>query len=420
MLTSRERVALTLNHRAPDRVPLDIGGTVVTSMHVSAVYKLRQALKLDPSGTPVKVVEPYQMLGEIAPDLAEALGVDTTGLGSPYTMFGYRNEGWKPWATFDGTPVLVPSGFNTVPEPDGSIFMYPQGDRQAPPSARLPAGGFYFDSIIRQDIFEEENLDPADNVEEHGPIDNATLEYFRDEAGRLYDETNRAIVANFGGTSFGDIALVPAPQLRHPKGIRDVEMWYVSLITRRDYVREVFALQSDIALSNLEKIYRAVGNRVTVAMVSGADFGSQRGPLISPKMYRALFLPFHKRINSWIHTHTTWKTILHTCGSVMALLPELSGAGFDILNPVQISAAHMDPQLLKDCYGDRMTFWGGGIDTQKTLPFGTPEQVRAEVRDRMAIFGRDGGFVFNTIHNVQAKVPAENLLALFQAVRDFR
>ena len=132
MLSSRERVSLALNHQEPDRVPLDLGGSVVTGMHVSVVYQLRQALGLDPSGTPVKVIEPYQMLGEIKSDLIDALGVDVVGLEGMRTMFGFKKEGWKPWTTFDGTPVLVPEGFNTDPEPNGGILMYPEGDRSAP------------------------------------------------------------------------------------------------------------------------------------------------------------------------------------------------------------------------------------------------------------------------------------------------
>ncbi|MCS7222083.1 MAG: uroporphyrinogen decarboxylase family protein [Anaerolineae bacterium] len=419
MLTSRERVQLALNHREPDRVPLDLGGSAVTGMQVHSVYQLRQALKLDPPGTPVKVIEPYQMLGEIKPDLMEALGVDVVPLTSPKTLFGFRNEGWKPWTLFDGTPVLVPEGFNTEPEPNGDILMYPEGDRSAPPSGRMPKGGFYFDTIIRQPPIDESRLNPEDNLEEFTPISDEDLDYFGREAERLYTETDKAILASFGGTSFGDIALVPAPWLKYPKGIRDVEEWYISTITRRDYVYKVFERQCEIALANLEKIYRVVGDRITAVFVTGTDFGTQIGPFVSPETYRKLYQPFHKQINDWIHRHTSWKTFIHSCGSVAALIPDFIEAGFDILNPVQTSAADMDPQWLKERFGDRIVFWGGGVDTQRTLPFGTPEQVRAEVRERIRIFGRGGGFVFNTIHNVQARVPVQNLLALYEAVREY-
>jgi len=419
-MNSRQRVLAALNHQQPDCVPLDLGASPVTGMHASSVYQLRQALRLDPPGTPVKVVEPYQMLGQIAPDLMEALGVDVVPLGGRSTMFGFRNEGWRAWTLFDGTPLLVPQAFNTQPEPSGEILMYPEGDRTAPPSGRMPKGGYFFDSIVRQEPIDDATLTPEDNLEEFQPISDADLEHFGREADRLWRETDKAILANFGGTAFGDIALVPAPFLKRPRGIRDVAEWYMSTLTRFDFVYKVFERQCEIALANLAKIREAVGDRVAAVFVTGTDFGTQNGPFIGPDMYRKLYQPFHRRVNDWVHEHTAWKTFIHSCGSVVALLPDILEAGFDILNPVQCSAAGMDPQTLKDRFGPRVTFWGGGVDTQKTLPFGTPEEVRRQVRQRIEIFNRGGGFVFNTVHNVQARTPVENLLALYQTVAEAR
>jgi len=419
-MTSRERVARALAHQEPDCIPLDLGASAVSGMHVSSVYLLRQALGLDPPGAPVKVVEPYQMLGEIAADLRAALGVDVVGLLGPRTLFGFRNENWREWTTFDGTPVLVPEGFNTTPEPSGDLLMYPEGDRSAPPSGRMPAGGLYFDSIIRQEPIDDSRLSPEDNLEEFGPIGEADLEHFRSEAERLSTETDAALLATFGGTAFGDIALVPAPWMKHPKGIRDVEEWYVSTVTRRDYVHRVFARQCEIGIANLGRLHAVVSERVAAVFVTGTDFGTQQGPFISPQAYRDLFLPYHKAVNDWIHAHTTWKSFIHSCGSAVALIPDFLAAGFDVLNPVQVAAAGMDPTDLKARFGDRLTFWGGGVDTQRVLPFGTPQDVRADVHARIRAFASGGGFVFNTVHNVQAKVPVENLLALYEAVRDYR
>ncbi len=417
-MNSRQRVTKALDHEEPDRVPLDLGASPVTGMHVSSAYQLRQALKLDPPGTPVKVTEPYQMLGEIAPDLQDALGVDVVGLGGPRTMFGFENKGWKPWTLFDGTPVLVPEGFNTDPEPNGDILMYPEGDRAAPPSGRMPRGGYYFDTIVRQEPIDEENLNVEDNLQEFGPVSDDDLAHFAAEADRLHRETDRAVLANFGGTAFGDIALVPVPWVKHPRGIRDIEEWYVSTAARFDYVYEVFQRQCEIALSNLAKIYDAVGDRVAAVFITGTDFGTQSGPFISCQSYRRLYQPFHRRVNDWVHENTPWKTFIHSCGSIVQLLPDIVQAGFDIVNPVQCSAAGMDPRALKQRFGGDVTFWGGGVDTQKTLPFGTPEEVRREVRERIEVFGRGGGFVFNTVHNVQANTPAENLVAMYETVRD--
>ena len=418
-MNPRERIAKALNHEEADRVPLDIGSTPVSGISASVLSKLRLALDLDEPGDRVKVIEPYQMLGEVADDLREALGIDTAPLGGRATLFGFENKDWKEWELFDGTPVLVPGAFNTEPEPNGDILQYPEGDRSVPPSGRMPKGGYYFDTIIRQEPIDEENLDPEDNLEEFQPVSEEELRYFADESERLWTGSEHSIVANFGDTGFGDIALVPAPFLKHPKGIRDVAEWYMSTLARRDYVYEVFEKQCEIGIANLERIAPVVGDRVQVIMVTGADFGTQRGPFASPDTYCDLYKPFHKAVNDWVHEHTTWKTFIHTCGGVEPLIEDFIDAGFDILNPVQCSAEGMEARHLKSEFGDRLTFWGGGVDTQQTLPFGTPEEVRREVLERLEVFAPGGGFVFDTIHNIQPRTPVQNLLAMFEALREF-
>jgi hypothetical protein len=418
-MTPRERVMAALNHTEPDAVPADLGSTAITGISASVLYGVRQALGLDAPGTPVKVIEPYQMLGEVTDDLRETLGICTTGLGSQTTLFGFPNRDWKPWNLPDGTPVLVPGGFNTVPEPNGDLLQYPQGDHSVPPSGRMPAGGYYFDTIIRQEPIDDATLRVEDNLEEFTPVSAEELAHFAAEAERLYEDTHYAVVGSFGGTGFGDIALVPAPFLKHPKGIRDVAEWYVSTITRRDYVYEVFRRQCEIGLANLQRIAQVVGNRVAVVVVTGTDFGTQRGPFCSPETYRELYMPFHKQVNDWIHENTSWKTFIHSCGGIAPLLEDFVAAGFDILNPVQCSAKGMDPRWLKREFGSRLTFWGGAVDTQKTLPFGTPEEVRREVLERLEVFAPGGGFVFNAIHNIQPKTPVPNVLAMFDALREF-
>jgi hypothetical protein len=418
-MTPRERVAASLNHREPDRVPCDLGGTAVTGMHASMVYQVRQALGLDPPLTPVKVVEPYQMLGEIAPDLMSAIGIDVVGLWGRETMFGFENTGWRGWTLADGTPVLVPEGFNTDPVPGGDIFQYPGGDRTVPPSGRMPRGGFYFDAVNRQGPIDDNALAVEDNLEEFQPVSAGDLARFEREADRLFAGTDRAVIGTFGGTAFGDIALVPAPWLKHPRGIRDIEEWYVSTLTRRDYVYAVFEKQCEIGIANLARIHEVVGERVCAVFITGTDFGAQCGPFIAPKTYRELYQPFHREVNDWIHLHTGWKSFIHSCGSVYRLIPDFIESGFDILNPVQCSAAEMDPAALKAEFGSSLVFWGGGVDTQRTLPFSTPEEVRDEVRARIETFGPGGGFVFNAIHNVQAGVPLRNLMAMIEAFQEF-
>jgi hypothetical protein len=419
-MSSRERIRIALNHQEPDQIPLDLGAGFQTGMHVQTVYKLRQALKLDPPGTPVKIIEPYQNLGEIKMDLLEAIGGDVVGVNPPGTMFGFKCEHWQEWEYFDGTPVLVPEHYNTNPEPNGDILMWPEGDQSVPPSGVMPKDGYYFDAIIRQPPIDDNKLNVEDNLAEFGPISAEDLAYFGREVERLYHETDKAIYINFGGTAFGDIALVPATWLKQPRGIRDVEEWYVSTLTRQDYVYEVFERQCEIVLANLEKIHGVVGNRVDVVFLTGTDFGGQNAPMISIDSYVKLFKPFHTRLNDWIHQHTMWKTFMHTDGALGPLIPHFIEAGFDILNPIQWTAKNMDPAELKQRFGNQLVFWGGGVDTQKTLPFGTPDDVRQEVRARIEDFRAGGGWIFNTIHNVLPNVPVENLLAMYETFYELK
>jgi hypothetical protein len=418
-MNSRERVLCSLNHDQPDRVPFDFGGTWVGSAHVTVVAKLRQALGLDEPGTPVKVVEPFQMLGEIAPDLIQELQCDVIHLASQGTMYGFLLQDYKSWTMFDGTVVLVPGLFNTEPDMNGDILQYPEGDKSLAPCGRMPKDGWFCDTITRQKPIDLENLDVKDNLEEFGEIDDEVLNALAQEAKRLFRETDKAITAAAPSTDFGDIASVTAPFLRDPKGIRNVADWYMSYVCRPSFIRKVFQGQCEIALANLGKFWRAIGTNIQIVITSCADFGTQAGPLISEATYRELFLPFHRRVNDWVHENTPWKTFMHCCGGVAPLLDSFIEAGFDIFNPVQCSAAGMDPQTLKERFGNRIVFWGGGVDTQKMLPFGTPGEVRAQVRERIRILDSGGGFVFNSIHNIQACTPIENVLAMIESVHEY-
>ncbi len=417
-MTSRERVKAALNHRQPDRVPVDFGSTMVTGISVSVVSRLRKALGLDGLSDRVKVNEPYQMLGEIQDDLRERLLIDCIGLFGTKNMFGFANDGWKPWTTFDGTDVLVPGLFNTKPDENGNIPMYAEGDANWPPAAKMPAGGFYFDSLERQKPIDDARLNVDDNLQEFDGYSQEELRHLDSRSSWLYDNTEFAIAYSMGGTAFGDIAFVPGPSLKNPLGIRGVEEWYVSTAIRREYVREVFERQCEIGVGNLALVKEAVGNRIEVIFTTGTDFGTQRGPFISPDAYRDLYQPFHRRINEWIHANTSWKVFIHSCGGIRPLLPDIADAGFDVLNPVQCSAEGMEAEGLKRDFGDRITFWGGGVDTQKTLPFGTPGEVYDEVSERIRVFNRNGGHIFNAIHNIQAGTPVENVIAMIDAIRD--
>jgi hypothetical protein len=415
-MTSRQRLQTALNHQQPDRVPVDFGATFVTGIHVTIVSRLRQRLLGD--AQPVRVIEPYQMLGEIDDDLRAALGVDVIGALGRRSIFGTEARDWKPFTLFDGTQCLVPGSFNVTPAPDGGWLMYPEGDTSVPPSGHMPHGGYFFDAIVRQPPLDESNLRLEDNLEEFGLFNEQDLAYYRDKVRWFETRPDCGTILIIPGTAFGDIALVPAPWLKNPKGIRDIADWYMATRSHRQHIYRIFERQCEFALQNLETLFNLFGNQIQVVLITGTDFGTQRGPFIAPQTYRDLFKPFHKQVNDLIHRRTPWKTFIHSCGSVYQLLPDFIDAGFDVFNPVQCSAADMDPLRLKREFGKDLVFWGGGVDTQHTMAFGTPKDVYHEVTERVRIFNQDGGFVFNAIHNIQGNTPLENVEALFRAVRD--
>jgi uroporphyrinogen-III decarboxylase len=256
-------------------------------------------------------------------------------------------------------------------------------------------------------------------VEEFTLMNQEDLAYWKEAIGSVADK-GRGIVANFGGTGIGDIALVPALNLKAPRGIRDVADWYMASLVRPEYLHYIFEKQTDVALENLKMVSDHIVEAVDVAYICGTDFGTQDSSFCSVETYNELYAPYYKKINNWIHQHTRWKTFKHSCGAVEPFMESFIESGFDIINPVQINASGMDPVQLKEKYGQRLVFWGGGIDTQKVLPFGTPDQVKAHVLKQCRILAPGGGFVFNTVHNIQANVPLENVVAMLEAIRQFR
>ncbi len=412
----QERVLAALSHRQPDRVPVDFGGTFVTGIHITCVAALRDYFGLKKH--PVKVLDAGQMLGEVDDELKERLGVDVEGLLRRMSRFGFPNSGWKPWKFFGGLEISVPGDFSPSTDANGDTLLHPGGDHSLPASARMPANGYFFDNIVRQHPIDEDKLDPKDNLEEYGPVSEEELTFLEKESRRAR-ATGRVVAAGFGGTAFGDIGSIPAPWLRDPKGIRDITEWYMSIRSRRPYIHKVFEGQCEIALANLKRIAARVGDTVDVVYICGTDFGTQNSSFCSVGTFRELWLPYYKAINSWIHKNTKWKTFKHSCGAIAKFLPSLIEAEFDIINPVQCSAEGMDPATLKRNFGSELVFWGGGVDTQSVLPFGTPAEVREQVLRRCEIFAPGGGFVFSTVHNVQAGTPIPNIIAMIEAVKEF-
>ena len=413
--SSRENFLKTINHKQPDKVVVDFGSTAVTGIHVLIVEKLRNYYGLEKK--PVEVVEPYQMLGEIEPDLIQAMDIDVIGLFSAKNMFGVPNENWKVHKTLWGQEVLFPGSFNYTYNSNGDILMYPEGDTSVPPSGMMPKTGYFFDALDRQKPIDDSNLKVEDNLEEFSHVTEEELSYWKDQVGALENNT-KAVVASLGGTALGDIALVPAINLKNPKGIRGVEEWYISTLIREDFIKEIYDRQTDIAIENLKLLHSVIGNKIDVVFTCGTDFGTQNSTFCSMETYDRVWLPYYKKVNDWIHQNTTWKTFKHSCGAVEPLMSHFIESGFDIINPVQINASGMDPRKLKEKYGDKLVFWGGGVDTQGAFAFGTPAQVKEQVKTQCGILNKNGGFVFNTIHNIQANVPFGNVVAMLEALKE--
>jgi hypothetical protein len=414
-MMSKDNFIKTINHKQPDKVVVDFGSTAVTGIHVLVVEKLREYYGLEKR--PVKVIEPYQMLGEIDSDLLREMNIDIIGLYGPKNMFGVPNEHWKVHKTLWGQEVLFPGNFNYTKNSNGDILMYPEGDTSQPPSGMMPKTGYFFDALNRQEPIDDSKLTVEDNLQEFGYITEKELEHWKNQAGSISDET-KAVVASFGGTALGDIALVPAIGLKNPKGIRGVEEWYISTLMREDFVKELYDRQTDIAIENLKLLKDAVGNKVDVVFTCGTDFGTQNSTFCSSETYDRVWMPYYRKVNDWIHRNTNWKTFKHSCGAVETLMDHFIDSGFDIINPVQINASGMDPKILKKKYGDKLVFWGGGVDTQGAFAFGTPAQVKDQVKSQCSILNENGGFVFNTVHNIQANVPFANVVAMLEALKE--
>jgi len=414
-MTSRDRVKASFAHKQPDKVPVDFGGFSCSMINAICVKELREYYGL--AYQPPRINDMSTMTAYVDPDLADAMGCDIQQLYNYADTYGHINTNWKEW-TYRGETVLIPDNCIVKDDGTGGFYVYPEGDDSAAPSGHMPAGGFYFDNIERSPEFDEDKADPADQLADFPPVDDDQIAFHK----KIFEETkglNRAFQVAPGGSCLGDANNIPGPNVKNPLGIRSISEWYMAPLLYPDYVHEVFSRQVEGAIENFRKYYEAFGNDIDVIFICGTDFGSQRGPLIDPRVFTEFYQPYYKKMNDWIHQNTEWKTLKHCCGGIFPILPKLIEAGFDAINPVQCSAEGMEPQRLKNNFGKDIVFWGGGVDTQKILPFGTPQEVKDQVKERIEIFSKDGGFIFNTIHNIQANIPLENIVAMVDAIKEY-
>lgn len=418
-MTSRERFEMTLNHEDPGEVVLDLGATTTSGINANALAKLRDALHLEKRT--IKISEPLQLLGMVEDDVRQALHIDIVDVTTDQTMFGFYNEGWKPFVLPSGLEVEVPGQFCTTMDEEGNTYLYAQGDTGYPPAAKMPKNGFYFDQLVRGNVSVDENTGSAreDFRDDFGILTEKSLRNLEKRCRNYHDNTEYGLIGGGVFTGLGDFALISGPNVKEPKGIRDITDFMMAHMLCPEYIHELYELQTETALKNAELLYQACGDRLQAVVVSGTDFGTQNGPFMSLDTFQEFYKPYYKKLNDWIHSHTKWKTFYHSCGAITTFLQDFYEMGVDILNPVQLSAEGMDGKMLKEKWGDKFVFWGGGVDTQKTLPFGTPEEVYEEVTQRLELFAPGGGYVFNTIHNIQGQVSAENMLAMYRAIRDY-
>ncbi|MCP5519080.1 MAG: methyltransferase [Verrucomicrobiales bacterium] len=399
-MNSRERIMAAVRHEPVDRVPVDLGGTRQSGISVFAYARLKAHLGLE-NGRAPRVYDVYQMLAEIEPAIAERFGADCVGLNRRAVAFGIPNDGWKPWTLHDGVEVEVPRGFDPAIDANGD-WVIRRGDELI---AQMPREGWYFDRLEKY----PGALHPELDGWKAPRLEAADLDFLEAEARRLWETTDRAIIAPLG----------PPYELFYGLGTGGFEDWMVTFASEPDYVRRLYDELVTAWLENLEALHGAVGNRIQILQVND-DFGTQRAPFLSVRSFRELVMPAYQRGLDWIHQHTEWKVFLHSDGALGPLLPSLIEMGVDILNPVQTTAAGMDPRWLKREYGDRLAFWGGSCDCQGTLTKGRPEEVAAEVRAHLDALQPGSGHVFASVHNIQANVPAANIVTLFDTARDYR
>src|SRR5690554_5928985 len=416
-MNSREQFLKTISHKETDRLVVDFGSTSVTGIHVQTLSALRRHYGLQRK--PIRITEPFQMLGEVGWELIDTLGIDVVGAWGENNIFGFNNHSpFSEWKTPWGQRVMVPMNFKPTYDEEGNIYMHPSGDRSLPPSAIMNRSDFAFKVIDRQTRYTEEEPNINDNLEEFSLISDKELEHWRIEIDKAYF-SGKAVIATLGGTALGDLQLISGMHLHHPKGIRNAAEWSMSITSRPDYIKKVFEQQSEITIENYRRLFSIVGNKINAVFVCSTDFGGNNSSFCSLEQFEDIWLPYYKKINNWIHQNTQWKTFKHTGGAIEPFLEGFIRAGFDVINPVPVNLVGMEPKRLKAKYGRDLVFWGGGVDTESVLPFGTPEDVRENVLQNCEIFIKNGGFVFNAVHNIPAKVPAKNMVALFEAIQEF-
>jgi uroporphyrinogen decarboxylase len=407
-MTSRDRVVKAVNFEKPDRVPIDLGGIRASGINAVVYDSLKKLLGID---TPTRIHDSMQILAELDMEVIDRLHIDVLPL-EPMTARWARQraeEGIRK-TLFCGLDVYFPPGTQIDEQADGSWVLRGSDGRDA---ARMPKDGYYFDFVrptMAGSGIDPKAFRPADTVPDE------ELKVFSEHGRYLFDNTDKALLG--WGASISLVGLSALLSDNITQG--SLDDWLCMLMTEKETAHEMMGRYVDATIKKLEQYKQAVGEYCFAWGVASDDAGTQKAELLSPGLFTEMIKPHYKRVCDWVHENTNWKTYLHSCGSVYRYIPGWIDAGIDILNPVQISAANMEPERLMKEFGGKIVFWGGGCDTQHVLPLGTPDEVREHVRSNIDIFNSgDGGFVFTQVHNIQQNVPAENVQVMFEAAYEF-
>lgn len=412
-MNSRERVLAAIDHREPDGVPLDLGSTPSSGISAIAYHNLKQHLGLP--AMPTRVYDIVQQVAQPDDVLLDRFRVDAIDVGR---AFDTEDDAWRDVTLPQGIPVQFPAWFKPRVGPEGEWnALAPDGTR----IAVMPLGATFFD----QTCFPYIDGYPGDFRElpaamskvlwagiPHSPWNHAGDEDFwaqlRARALALRASSDRALMVVVGCNLF-----------EWGTFLRRIDNFLSDLVLDTANVERLFDALMEQHLATLEKVCNAVGDVADVVRF-GDDLGTDHGPFMSPRTYRALIKPREKILTDYVRQHSTMRTFLHSCGSIYKILPDLIEAGFDVINPVQISARDMEPERLKREFGQDVTFWGGGADTRSVLNRGTPAEVKDHVRRNVETFAPGGGFVFNTVHNILPDVPPANIAAMIEALDEYR
>ncbi len=413
MMTSRERILAAINHQQPDRVPVDLGAT--PSSGISAIAYGNLLKYLGRTELPVQIYDVVQQLAQPDLSILDQFGVDVLDIGRTFNVLP---SDWSPVTMANGGAAFYPKWFQPTLMSDGSYQTYDcDGKRML---SRMPIGATFFDQTYFPYV--DGYPDSYDNLDAemgrimwardaHSPWDHAGEDDFwqklRENTIKLRQSTDKALLVVCGCNLF-----------EWGTFLRRMDNFLMDLMCDPYNVEKLLDQLMIRHLATLEKVCNAVGDIVDIIRF-GDDLGMSSGPFMDADVYRELFKPRHKMLCDYVKSHSKMHTFIHSCGSISLLMPDMIEAGIEVFNPVQTNAWNMAPDFLKREFGQQITFWGGGIETAGVLNIGTPAKIRDMVLQRLEIFSKGGGFVFNTVHNILPDVPPENVVAMYDAIREF-